>query len=273
MATGERSLLDVEKEIIDTEDSINKMLYRMRWARCVVFGVLPLSIAGLIAGNLLIDFSPPGAGEAALNAPLVFSLLASTIGGITFFNITRGYLRIYRKNLLKLHAERDSLAGAGGQAAVGLQAFFRYRGKVPELRNSYWRSASKYRSRHNRFQLVVIVGSILASVSTTAAAEQGFWSWLAVALSASVSVSAGIISQFKYRERSMNLQQTADSIDQEVKAHELGIRRYKGLSPEQAAAEFAEEIERLKEEQRKKELQLEQPPDGRQGQDVHNPSG
>ncbi|MFG3666781.1 DUF4231 domain-containing protein [[Kitasatospora] papulosa] len=262
------SPLSVEEKIIDAEESIAMALYRMRWARCVVFGVLPLSVAGIVAGNLLIDFSDPGAGEFALNVPLGAALAASVIVGIPFFVITRGELRRDRKRLRRLLSEREDLAEASGQVQDESRAFNRYRRKVPELRDSYWRSAGKYRSRHNRFQMVVIVGSILASVATTAAAEQGFWSWLAVALSASVSVSAGIISQFKFRERSMNLQQTADSIDLEVKAFTLGIRRYKGLPAERAAAEFAEEIERIKEEQRKKELQLEQPPNGQQGQET-----
>ncbi|MFJ7527714.1 DUF4231 domain-containing protein [Streptomyces griseus] len=272
MATVERPLA-VEQEIIDAEDAIATTLYRRRWARCIVFGTLPLSAAGIVIGNLLIDFSAPGAGEAALNLPLAIILVASVIGGIPFFVTMRGNLRFNRAALRKLLVERESLAEVSGHGPAGSQAFHGYRRKVPELRDAYWRNASKYRSRHNRFQLVVILGSILASVATTAAAEQGIWSWLAVALSASVSVSAGIISQFKFRERSMNLQQTADSIDLEVKAFMLGIRRYKGLSPEQAAADFAEEIERIKEEQRKKELQLEQPPDGRQAQDAPGAQG
>jgi Na+/melibiose symporter-like transporter len=146
------------------------------------------------------------------------------------------------------------------------EAFRNYRDSIPALLDDYRRAAEKYRTRHNWFQIAVIVGSILTSVATTASAEQGVWSWLAVGLSSIVSISAGIISYFKFRERSINLQQTADSIDQEVQAFSLGIRRYKNLSLDQAAAEFAEEIERIKEEQRKKELQLEQPPEVQQNQ-------
>ncbi|KIQ63904.1 hypothetical protein TR51_22015 [Kitasatospora griseola] len=85
-----------------------------------------------------------------------------------------------------------------------------------------------------------------------------------MALSATVSISAGVITYFKFRERSMNLQQTADALDMEIQSLNLGIRRYKRLPPEDAAACFAEEVERLKEEQRKKELQLEQPPEAQQ---------
>ncbi|KOG24712.1 hypothetical protein ADK34_18520 [Streptomyces viridochromogenes] len=74
-------------------------------------------------------------------------------------------------------------------------------------------------------------------------------------------MSAGIIAYFKFRERSLNLQQTADSIDLELQAYALKIRRYRDLPNDQATATFAEEVERIREEQRKKELQLEQPPE------------
>ncbi|MFE4855570.1 DUF4231 domain-containing protein [Streptomyces sp. NPDC056670] len=130
------------------------------------------------------------------------------------------------------------------------------------MRDNYRRGADRYRSRHNRFQITVIVGSILTSVATTAATESETWKWAAVALSATVSVSAGIISYFKFRERSMNLQQTADLIERELQAFILGIRRYRirAIDPDKASSDFAEEVERIKEEQRARE-QLEQPPE------------
>ncbi|WP_157513972.1 hypothetical protein [Nocardia concava] len=68
--------------------------------------------------------------------------------------------------------------------------------------------------------------------------------------------SAGITAYFKFRERSMNLRQTADAMDQEMQALILTIRRYKGKNPRAAEVEFAEEIERLKEDQRKREQQV-----------------
>jgi hypothetical protein len=72
-----------------------------------------------------------------------------------------------------------------------------------------------------------------------------------------VSISAGFTGYFKYRERSFNQQQTADAIAREAKAVELGIGDY-AVPEEEALKMFAQKVEDLKEEQRKKELQLEQ---------------
>ena len=64
----------------------------------------------------------------------------------------------------------------------------------------------------------------------------------------------------------MNLRQTADAIEHEYNAAELGIRRYKALGYDEALTLLAEEVECLREEQRKREQQLEQPPEPRSTQ-------
>jgi hypothetical protein len=86
---------------------------------------------------------------------------------------------------------------------------------------------------------------------------------VAVILSITVGTSAGFIGYFKFRERAMNLRQTADAIEHEYNAAELGIRRYKNLSDEERLTLLAEEVEWLREEQSKREQQLEQPPEVR----------
>jgi hypothetical protein len=80
-----------------------------------------------------------------------------------------------------------------------------------------------------------------------------------------VTISAGFTGYFKYRERSFNLQQTADNIEQEYTAVSLTIGPYKGKLPQEALVLFAERVEALKVEQRKREQQLEQPPDVKHG--------
>lgn len=85
-----------------------------------------------------------------------------------------------------------------------------------------------------------------------------------MAVSFTVGVSAGMTGYFKFRERSMNLQQAADDLEYEYKGVELGIRSYRKLpSEEDRLVEFAERAEHIKDEQRKREQQLEQPPEAR----------
>ncbi|HEX6481763.1 MAG TPA: SLATT domain-containing protein [Ktedonobacteraceae bacterium] len=85
--------------------------------------------------------------------------------------------------------------------------------------------------------------------------------WIAPVISIVVAISAGVTAYFKYKERSFNLQQTADAIEQEYVAVDLGIGYYKGKQQQEALELFAERVELLKDEQKKREQQLEQPPD------------
>ncbi|MGC5003947.1 DUF4231 domain-containing protein [Streptomyces sp. DT203] len=265
------TLLSVEQAIVEAEEASARLALPMRFARILLFGLAPLLVVGLALGNALVHILGSDWDLSTFNTALLIVLALTLVAGVPTFLEARTDVSKLRVKIRKLHLERDSLAVSGGRVAeVVPPAFDGYRKEVPKLRDDYRLGAGRYRSRHNRFQLVVIVGSIFTSVATTASAEQGFWSWLAVALSSAVSVSAGVTSYFKFRERSINLQQTADSIDMEIKAFDLRIRRYKNLTPEQAAVEFAEEIERIKEEQRKKELQLEQTPEVQRDQSQRN---
>lgn len=78
-----------------------------------------------------------------------------------------------------------------------------------------------------------------------------------------VGMSSGFMGYFKYKERSFYLQQTADAIENEWDAVQIGIGNYKDKGEEEALARFVEEIHRLKAEQKKREENLEQPPDSR----------
>ncbi|MFI1944129.1 DUF4231 domain-containing protein [Streptomyces virginiae] len=255
------SLLAIDQRIIELESTIADARLTKRWALAWISLGNILLIGAVIAGNVLIDFSKPGSGRFLLNAMGAITTLISIGLSVSLWREARSWEREQIVQLLQAQAERRSEQVATESDSSTSPPFQDYYRSIPDLRDEYRKGAEKYRGRHNLFQLTVIVGSILTSVSTTAAAEQGIWSWIAVGLSALVSVSAGIIAYFKFRERSLNLQQTADSIDLEVQAYRLRIRRYKGLPPEEASSVFAEEVERIREEQRKKELQLEQPPE------------
>ncbi|MFD3457257.1 DUF4231 domain-containing protein [Streptomyces sp. NPDC058691] len=262
------TLLDVEQEIIETESAVTEQRFQRRIARILLFIVSPAIGSAIAAGNIFGDFSKPGSGRFAMNFFLGILFAFSSFGSLVYWSNCRDSLREGQVALRKALAKKAALQYSTDLNDHSISNAFRnYLDTVPVLRDDYRRGAKKYRNRHNGFQIAVIIGSILTSVATTAAAEQGAWSWLAVGLSAIVSVSAGIISYFKFRERSMNLQQTADSIELELQAFTLRINNYSPtrLSLEEAPSKFAETIERIKDEQRKKELQLEQPPEAQQG--------
>ncbi|MFJ1644700.1 DUF4231 domain-containing protein [Streptomyces sp. NPDC088258] len=140
-----------------------------------------------------------------------------------------------------------------------------YREASLDLIGRYRKGASQNRRVHNFFQLIIISGSIVTS--TLAAMNDGSSKFLSIgtsSLSALVGISAGVTGYFKFRERGYNLQSTADDIEKHYNASQFMLDDYAGedsgspLSEAERLRKFARFVERLKEEQRKRELQLEQ---------------
>ncbi len=140
-----------------------------------------------------------------------------------------------------------------------------YHSDVLDTIDEYRDRALRYRRVHNRFQNIIIIGSLVTTGIATAALKFAVVEWAAIVVSFAVGLSAGMTGYYKFRERSMNLQQAADDLEQEHKAVELGIRAYRKVDVAQRLVEFAERAEGIKDEQRKREQQLEQPPDGGEG--------
>ncbi len=138
-----------------------------------------------------------------------------------------------------------------------------YKEGIPEIIIRYRKEADRYRNIANWLQIIIIIGSVLVTSATSAAGFEfgGIFRWIAPIISIVVAISAGLVGYFKFRERSFNLQQTADTIEQEYNAVELGIGYYKGMKPNEALVLFAERVELLRDEQKKRQQQLEQPTD------------
>lgn len=159
-------------------------------------------------------------------------------------------------------AERD----AKSRLPIGsARLLWTYHSDVLDIIDEYRDRALRYRRVHNRFQNTIIIGSLITTGIATAALKFAAVEWAAIVVSFAVGLSAGMTGYYKFRERSMNLQQAADDLEQEHKAVELGIRAYRKVAADQRLVEFAERAEGIKDEQRKREQQLEQPPDGGEG--------
>ncbi|MBD0734269.1 hypothetical protein BGM09_15475 [Streptomyces sp. CBMA29] len=104
-------------------------------------------------------------------------------------------------------------------------------------------------------------------MTTLAATGQQDWDWQTlsvVVLGFSVTLASAFTGYYKYRERSYFLRQTADAIEEELNAVTLGIGEYSqyGESQEdEALAKFTQRVEALRNEQRRREQQLDQPAD------------
>jgi hypothetical protein len=121
-----------------------------------------------------------------------------------------------------------------------------------------------YRRVNNVLQGIVIIGSLAATGTSGVAAALNNVRWATLGITFVVGISSGFMGYFKYKERSFYLQQTADAIESESDAFEVGVGRYKRIKDEEdSLAEFVDEVHRLKAEQKKREQNLEQPPESR----------
>ncbi|SHJ23894.1 Protein of unknown function [Nocardiopsis flavescens] len=131
---------------------------------------------------------------------------------------------------------------------------------IDQLRNE----SRSNRRINNILQSVIIMGSLLATGVSGLTVEWEYLRWIAMATTFLVGISSGFMGYFKYKERSFYLQQTADAIESEWEAVEIGVGRYKKLADEdERLADFVEEVHRLKSEQKKRQQNLEQPPESR----------
>ncbi|MFE2865500.1 DUF4231 domain-containing protein [Embleya sp. NPDC059259] len=178
-----------------------------------------------------------------------------------------------RKKIVDLNANLRNLLHARQSAAAALpldsEAALRiYREASLDDVQQYRKKATRNRQVHNLFQVVIIVGSIVVSTLSAMSNDLTPLTITATVISAVVGASAGLTGYFKFRERGFNLQSTADEIEKHYKAVQFRFGDYEnisGTSPEDAEKnrlrKFAEFVEKIKDEQRKRELQLEQSPE------------
>jgi hypothetical protein len=118
------------------------------------------------------------------------------------------------------------------------------------------------------FKGVLIIGSLAGTGTSALITDFPDVKWATLAVTTLAGAASGFMGYFKYKERSFYLQQTADAIESEWEAVEVGVGRYKRIpEEEERLAEFVEEVHRLKSEQKKRQQNLEQPPDSRNSQE------
>ncbi|WP_405959421.1 DUF4231 domain-containing protein (plasmid) [Streptomyces sp. NBC_00868] len=141
-----------------------------------------------------------------------------------------------------------------------------YREDVAGVIEQHRADSRKYRRVHNTLQNFIMIGS--AATTTVAALDTGgklTWQNVTiVAIGFAVTLSAAFTGYYKYRERSYFLLQTADAIEEEINAFTLGIGPYSEYDQEhesQALKLFTQRVEDHRNEQRRRQQQLDQPAD------------
>ncbi|NGO69653.1 DUF4231 domain-containing protein [Streptomyces sp. SB3404] len=139
-----------------------------------------------------------------------------------------------------------------------------YREDIAEVIDQYQADSRKYRRVHNALQSLIMIGS--AATTTIAALDTGkqlTWQSMSLTIiSFAITLAAAFTGYYKYRERSYFLQQTADDIEKEANAVSLGVGPYSEFGPDQeqdALKMFTQRVEELRNEQRRRQQQLDQP--------------
>ena len=126
--------------------------------------------------------------------------------------------------------------------------------------NKFRTESTRYRRVNNMLQAVLIIGALAATGTSALTGSVPDIRWATLGMTFIVGIASGFMGYFKYKERSFYLQQTADAIESEWEAVEVGIGRYERFpTEEERLAEFVAEVHRLKSEQKKRQQNLEQP--------------
>jgi hypothetical protein len=138
-----------------------------------------------------------------------------------------------------------------------------YREGVADLIEQYRSESVRYRRVHNGLQVLVMTGS---AGSTTVAAldwgQQPTWQGITLTgISFAVTMASAFTGYYKYRERSYFLQETADAIEEQANALTLGVGEYERFKDDEdaALAHFTRSVEQKRNEQRRRQQQLDQP--------------
>lgn len=255
-------LLSLDREVLDLQEEVRGL----RWTRAFAlsaFWSTPLLFLFLLIGNIFgwrrVDF-------ARINLAFIPICIAGLFAMRVFADEEWESKYLSKARLdLKIALERRRLHAASARLPASTRLHI-YRADTPTTVDQFRDGQRRYRRIHNLLQSVIIVGSIATSTAAALGDSVPNDRWIVVGISFSVGIAAGFTGYFKFRERSFYMQQTADSIEEELTGIELKVGRYRDATDDLAAhMEFAERVESLKSEQRKRQQQLDQPTETPEG--------
>ncbi|MEV4121757.1 DUF4231 domain-containing protein [Micromonospora sp. NPDC049645] len=252
---------------------------RLRSARSAQFAYLlvllsAFTLVALLAYSVVIGLwrdQPVVTRYVGLIALLVLCIAAGNLA-------VKNRRRIIEFDVEVRNLNHDRQSAAARIPSDSLESLRIYREASQDIVTQFRGRATRNLRAHNTVQAIIIIGSIGASTTTALMAGEHPLSWVSTGLTAFISITAGLAAYFKFRERGYNLQSTADEIEKHYNATQFRLGEYGTASTEAGGTEsdanteaeaarlrlFAENVERLRDEQRKRELQLEQSPGQRE---------
>lgn len=261
----ERDVLYLTAALLDMERATGKVRFNARTQRaCVVVGAVAF-LAGTVGSILAWGTSFPYV-KPAVGCGLVLLLSAALWFGVWDRPRDLGDgVRTVFKPLPELEALAEALRTELAMARADQYPELsdrrrRYRDDVHGIIQQYQGESRRYRRVHNSLQTLIMVGSALVTTVSSLDTEPMTWQRiLTIAVSFTITVSAAITGYYKYRERAYFLQQTADAIEEQLNGYEYGVAVYKDEDPDSALALLTKNVEDLRNEQRRRQQQLDQP--------------
>ncbi|MFF3764509.1 DUF4231 domain-containing protein [Streptomyces sp. NPDC001922] len=161
-------------------------------------------------------------------------------------------------------AEEERVLAAAHIARPAYERQYSYRDAIPREIDRLRAESATYRRWHNWLQWTLILCSAAIPAVTALYDPPQPGKGILIGLGAAVSVITSVMGYFKFKERGFNLHQTADAIEQHTTALDLAITPYNHPDEKENLGLFAENVESLRIEQRKREQQLDQPHQGQQ---------
>lgn len=253
---------EIDFEIAESKERLYEFRHKHWWFTYILRGTF-LGVTVAVIAYTLLPFTPPvvqsvleNLGGIAVFVSIV-GVLASIVlyGGFEDLREKYESIRTEKRELAKLYR---ALALYDELSLKHLTAE-RYMHQLPNLIASYRKRADRYRNWFVTTQLITIFLSAAITSLSGGWLDRYFQiPWIIPVIGALISILTSLTLFFKFREKGTNLQQTADAMDWEHMACTLGIGHYKGMTKEVAQVELAEKAEALRQEQQKKQLQLEQ---------------
>src|SRR6266487_2308490 len=267
--------------IIEIEEKKHEYKAKRRpliWSRNILFLLFLLPLAAIAS----IGVFRPTSYIGGWSIPgLIVSTILFIVGLIFFFldyveaGEEKGFKGAARiRDLLELKDEIEWLQIQAGMLKAHQTHTLSVREQYELYTDELSRAIKDYqrKANHNRWMYFILQMIIIACSLFVGGLTSGLTNlisifgnhWIAPTLSFTVSFLTAMVTLFRPRERGYNLQQTADAIQYEIDCANRRIYGYKLMTDREAYTKLAEEVEKLRNEQRKRQQQLEQASEAKQ---------
>ncbi|MFF3788353.1 DUF4231 domain-containing protein [Streptomyces sp. NPDC001933] len=264
------ALIQHRREIADLKQRIkNRRLQVLGLYGTPLAAIFTLLVWAGLKISFWLDSNTPSAVNNILGGGALLLGFAFAAQAILEFNEDFGLWKDRNTSIRELRlelslAEERHILEARRRTPPPIDRQASYKERLPGEMARLRRESRHYRRVHLLMQWLLFVSSAAISAVTAWYDPPQPAKGVLIGLGFTVTLITAAAGYFKPRERAFNLQQTADSIEQNATAFELGIAPYNATEEAHNLELFATTVEALRADQRMREQQLDQPQQGQQ---------